>query len=266
MPAQSWLRISTRGLFVVLLAGAATAVLAQDVPKASPDWSFNGTVIEACSCPVFCQCFFNTKPAAHAGHHGEAAEHFCRFNIAYKVNGGSYGETDLKGAKFWVSGDLGHDFSQMDAEWAVVTFDPSVNEGQRAGIAQALGRIYPLKWKSFSIAEDAEVVWNHGDDGAHATLGGGKIAEIVLTRGAPEGSEPVTIANLTYIGAPRNDGFVVMPNEIESYKVGDKAFEFKGTTGFMTTIDVASADYSYVFRSRIKGVPLALELGWRATS
>jgi len=29
-----------------------------------------------------------------------------------------------------------------------------------------------------------------------------------------------------------------MPNEVEAYRVGDKAFEFKGTNGFMITLDV----------------------------
>ena len=33
-----------------------------------------------------------------------------------------------------------------------------------------------------------------------------------------------------------------MPNEIETYRLGDKAFEFKGTNGFMITFDIASKD------------------------
>ncbi|MBI4364567.1 MAG: hypothetical protein HY568_03985, partial [Candidatus Latescibacteria bacterium] len=45
-----------------------------------------------------------------------------------------------------------------------------------------------------------------------------------------------------YWGAPRNDGFVLMPNEVEAYRVGDKPFEFKGTNGFMITVDITSKD------------------------
>lgn len=33
-----------------------------------------------------------------------------------------------------------------------------------------------------------------------------------------------------------------MPNEVETWKMGDRAFEYKGTTGFMITIDMASQD------------------------
>jgi hypothetical protein len=50
------------------------------------------------------------------------------------------------------------------------------------------------------------------------------------------------IKNLKYWGAPRNNGFVLMPNEVEAYRVGDKPFEFKGTNGFMITFDINSKD------------------------
>jgi len=43
---------------------------------------------------------------------------------------------------------------------------------------------------------------------------------------------------------PRNDGFVLMPNEVEAYRAGPKAFEFKGTNGFLITIDLTSKDFT----------------------
>jgi hypothetical protein len=33
-----------------------------------------------------------------------------------------------------------------------------------------------------------------------------------------------------------------MPNEVEAYRVGPKAFEHKGTNGFMITVDINSKD------------------------
>jgi hypothetical protein len=33
-----------------------------------------------------------------------------------------------------------------------------------------------------------------------------------------------------------------MPNEVEAYRVGPKAFEFRGTNGFMITVDINSTD------------------------
>jgi hypothetical protein len=40
----------------------------------------------------------------------------------------------------------------------------------------------------------------------------------------------------------RNDGFVMMPNELEAYREGPNAFEFKGTNGFMLTFNMTSKD------------------------
>ena len=54
--------------------------------------------------------------------------------------------------------------------------------------------------------------------------------------------EPIVIKNLKYDGAARNEGFILMPDEIEPYRVGARAFEFKGTSGFMITIDITSRD------------------------
>jgi hypothetical protein len=34
----------------------------------------------------------------------------------------------------------------------------------------------------------------------------------------------------------------MMPNEIETYREGAKAYEFKGTNGFMLTFDMTSKD------------------------
>jgi len=232
------------GILVIGWLVGSTPVWAQS--ETNPQWDFNATIIEACSCPMFCQCFFSTQPAEHhggehAGHHAEA-EHYCRFNNAFKVNEGSYNGVPLNEAKFWLSGDLGEDFSQFETKWAKLTFDPAVTPEQREGIKEILGNIYPFKWGSFTVAEDASMQWEAAQDKATASLDDGKIAEVVLNRQAGMTDEPVVIHNLRYAMAPRNDGLILMPNAVEAYRVGDDAFEFKGTTGFMVTIDMSSED------------------------
>ena len=226
-------------VLILLTIGASSAIAHK---SAEPDWSFNATIIEACSCPMFCQCYFNTKPAAHHDH-GGMAEHYCRANFAYKVNKGHYGDVKLDGAKFWLAGDLGGDFGGGHAEWVEATFEPSVTKEQRGALAVILSHVYPFKWKSFTVAPgDATVDWQASKDRAEAKLNGGKGGVIVLHRGPGMTEEPVVIRNLKYFGAARNDGFVLMPNEIEAYRVGPKAFEYAGTNGFMITIDIASKD------------------------
>lgn len=237
---------ATLALFaaVTIAANATTPA-----PKASPDWAMNATVIEACSCSMFCPCYFSTKPSpAHSGHEGHDAhgggKHYCRFNIVYKVNKGHFGSVDLAGAKVWLAGDLGDDFGDGETEWAEVTWDPAVTKEQREGLATILvGPVYPWKWKSFTVGSDAAIEWNGGMDRAVARLDAGKAGEVVLVHNPTAMTgEPSVIKNVKYFAAPRNDGFVLMPNETESYKRGDNKFEYKGTNGFMLTLDINSKD------------------------
>jgi hypothetical protein len=223
------------------LAGATAGVYGAGTP--ATDWAMNATVIEACSCPMFCQCYFNTKPASHGAHEGHGGGgHFCRANLAYKVNKGHYGAARLDGAKFWIANDLGADFSKGEMDWAVLTFDRALTTEQRAGIEAIVTHLFPVKWKSFRTAEGAIDKWEFTKDEAHALLDGGKSAEVKLKRFPGMTPDPIVIKNLPYWGTPRHDGFVLMPNEVEAYRVGEKAFEFKGTNGFMITFDITSKD------------------------
>jgi hypothetical protein len=235
-----------KSLFVVCLLLVCAAGLARAADE--PSWNMNATAIEACSCPMFCQCYFNPEPGSMAmsGMSGmDHMDHFCKFNNAYKVNKGTYGATKLDGAKFWIYGDLGGDFSKGEMNWAVVTFDKAMTQPQRDAVAAICGKLFPVHWKSLKTAE-GDISWTAEKGAAHALLDGGKTAEVQLgtttlnpnTKGAP-----IVIQNLKYWGAPRNDGFVLMPNVVEALRAGDQAYEFKGTNGFMITIDLASKDF-----------------------
>jgi hypothetical protein len=198
---------------------------------------------------MFCQCYFNTKPAVHEGlekhekHEGHASiEHYCRENLAYRINSGHYGSVKLDDLKVWLAGDLGDDLSQGNADWIEVTFEPSTTRDQREALTMILNHIYPEKWKSFTVAQDAAISWNANKDRAEARLGGGNKGQIVLNRYPGMTGDPIAITNLKYEAAPRNDGFLLMPNEIEAYRTGAKPFEFRGTNGFMITIDISSRD------------------------
>jgi len=218
------------------LVGGARAVPAAE----TPEWAVNGTVIEACSCPMFCQCYFNDKPAGH--HTPEGHKHFCKGNLAWKINTGHRGPVKLDGVKFWLAGDLGGDFKTGQGEWGVLTFDRATTPEQRVAVRAFVQRLYPLKWRSYAEAEGVIDTWRQDKDTAVATLDGGRTAEVRLKRFPGMTSEPIVIRNLPYVAAPRNDGFVLMPNDVEAYRVGPNAFEFKGTNGFTLTVDVNSND------------------------
>jgi hypothetical protein len=226
---------------LALLAPGAALVGGTVAPS---DWAMNATVIEACSCPMFCQCYFNAKPASHAmvGHEHHGPSHFCRANNAYRINKGHYGDVALDGAKFWIATDLGGDFSKGEMDWAVLYYDTALTQPQRDAIGSLAAKLFPVKWRSFRTAEGAIDTWQFDKDQAVALLDGGRTGEVRLKRFPGMTDEPVVIKNLRYWGAPRNEGFVLMPNEVEAYRVGDKAFEFRNTNGFMLTLDMDSRD------------------------
>jgi hypothetical protein len=241
-------RVSRRSFLQVAASGAIAGGLdshlraAGATPQAksvAPAWFMNATIIEACSCTMFCPCYFSTVPSGH--NHESMVEHYCRFNMGYRVNKGSFKGVALTGMKFWVAGDLGADFSK-GSEWAEVTFEPAATKGQRDAITTILPHVYPVTWKALTIGKDAPIEWHASADRAEARLDGGKAGEVVLHRNPGMTAEPVVIKNLRYFGAPRNTGFVLMPNDVEAYRVGPHAFEYKGTNGFMITYDISSKD------------------------
>jgi hypothetical protein len=99
-----------------------------------------------------------------------------------------------------------------------------------------------VKWNSFTVGRDGTIEWKADHDRAEARLDSGRGAELVLKRAEGMTADPIVIKNLKYDAAPRNDGFILMPDEVEAYRMGEKAFEFKGTNGFMITIGMTSKD------------------------
>ena len=128
-------------------------------------------------------------------------------------------------------------------DWNILYFDKALSPAQRAGITAITSALFPVKWKSNSTAEAAIDTWRIEGDTAVATMDGGKTAEVRLHRpSSANGPGPIVLNNLRYWGAPRNDGFIMMPNEVEAFRVGPKAFEFKGTNGFLITVDMSDRD------------------------
>lgn len=78
------------------------------------------------------------------------------------------------------------------------------------------------------------------EDRAEAKLGGGEIAELILKSKEGVTDGPVVIKNLRWEAEDSNDGFILMPNEIQAYHAGKHPFETKGTNGFMVTIHKVS--------------------------
>ena len=100
------MRITSRLLLLPVFVVAAGLIYlnsaAQD--KAKPDFDMTASYIEACSCDMFCPCYFNDHSTNHmAMGERHMEEHFCRANLVLKVDKGMYKDVKLDGAKVWVA-------------------------------------------------------------------------------------------------------------------------------------------------------------------
>jgi len=207
-----------------LVAAAVLVALPRRAPVAASAtgtaWSFDASYIEACSCHLFCPCYFNPMP-----------EHpYCEFNMAVKVNDGQVGDVSLKGVRYWLTGDLGDNFGDGKTAWLVVTFDPAMTKEQRDALVKVLGKIYPVEWDKVETDESA-ISWEITADQARAKLANGK-GEMVLDqwKGADGGKS--VLQNVKYFGADSNDGFVMYKSKVHRWDGFGHQFEYAGRNAF----------------------------------
>jgi hypothetical protein len=214
-------------LTLMALAFAATVAAAEPSAVKEPQWYLNADYIEACSCNLFCACYFNPTPD----------KDFCEFNNALRVKRGNYGDVKLDGMKIWVSGNLGANFGGGDVEGVILTFEPSATQAQVDAAAKVITHIYPVKPKQFHI-DRAPIVWENLGKTAHAKLGDGQ-AEVMLTRVEGEHGGPIVIQNLKYWGADRNKGFNLYKST-HHYKGHGYDYSFKDANGFTIEIEAGT--------------------------
>ncbi len=220
-----------RGVLSVLFALGCAVVIAASTAPAKP-WNVELRYIEACSCDLFCPCYFND----HASHQGTGA-HFCTFNNVAKVTKGKYGDVDLTGLKVWLSGDLGADWATKgQAGWLVATFEPTATKAQRDAMMAVFTKIYPVKWTSVKT-DDSKIIWEVSPDGkkAHAKLENGK-GEVTLTRFAgKDPKKPSEIQNVRYFAADWNSPFALYHSD-HYYSGFGKSYKLHQANGFTITV------------------------------
>ena len=200
-------------------------------PAAKPDFDITASYIEACSCDMFCPCYFNTRSTHH--HDGE----FCRANLVLRTDKGYYKDTKLDGAKVWLATDLGSDWSTGKDSWAVIHYDTGVTPAQKAAFNDILGQLYPFKWEHSDV-DTAGFLWNvdmkTGE--AHAKMDNGK-GEVILERmQGNDAAHEIIVHNLKYWLATSNNGFRMWKNKHEAFEGHGHKFSYDGTNGFLITI------------------------------
>ena len=216
---------------IAVLLALAVSVWAQDA-----EWQAKLQYIEACSCDLFCPCYFND----HASHQGSGA-HKCTFNNVARFIQGKHGSVDLTGVKIWLSGDLGADWgTKGQADWLVATFEPKATKEQKDAIMAIMTKIYPVKWSKVDMDTSA-ITWTISPDGktAHAKLANGK-GEVTLTRfGGTDPSKPAQINNVKYFASTWNSPFNLYHSD-RYYKGFGKSYELKKANGFTITVEMTS--------------------------
>jgi hypothetical protein len=228
-----------KGTLVLILAIGLTGGLAlaqydaapQSKAAAKPDFDITASYIEACSCDMFCPCYFNPRSTHH--HDGE----YCRANLVLRTDKGYYKDTKLDGAKVWVATDLGSDWSTGKDSWVVIHYDPAVTPAQKAAFNDILGQLYPIKWEHADV-DTAGFTWkvDTKTGEAHAKMNNGK-GEVILERVA--GADPaheIIVHNLKYWVAQSNNGFRMWRNKHEAFEGHGHNFSYDGTNGFLITI------------------------------
>ena len=217
------------GLLILAAAGASS--------PSGNTFELTSTYIEACSCDMFCPCYFNDHSTAHMDSASHEHKHFCRANLVFRVDKGRYKDVKLDGAKVWVSSDLGSDWSTGKDSWAVVTYDTSVTPAQKAALDDIVAQLYPFKW-GWLKTDTAAFSWNIDTQSGVATTKreDGK-AEVILDRvNGDKPGEDVVMKNLRYWNAQSNDGFRMWKSRHEAYEGHDQKFDYSGTNGFLITI------------------------------
>jgi len=217
---------------VLVLAVCLSYAMSSAQEKAGkPDFDITASYIEACSCDMFCPCYFNS----HATHHGH--DHFCRANLVLKVDKGHYKATKLDGAKVWIATDLGSEWSSGKDSWAVLNYDPGVSPEQKTALNDIIAQLYPFKWEKFDV-DTQGFTWDVDEKTgvARAKMNNGK-AEVVLEKyKGDDANREIVMQNLKYWTAQSNDGFRMWKSKHEEFDGKSHKFSYDGTNGFLITI------------------------------
>jgi Protein of unknown function (DUF1326) len=215
---KGWKQISLLSISMLLLMATTPA---------KPAWQMKADYVEACSCHLFCPCYFNK--------HAEMPH--CEFNMAVKVREGHSGATNLAGAKYWLTGDLGDEWgTNKKGAWVVASFDPSTSKEQRDALAPMILKTYGLEWGELKVQE-APIEISQSGDIAEAKLGDGKMAHMKLQREPGADGKGVVLKNVKYFGAQNNTGFELYRSLDHRANVQGHEFSYSDRNAFLISID-----------------------------
>lgn len=194
-------------------------------------WRMKADYVEACSCHLFCPCYFKDRQG-----HKHAEHPNCEFNMAVTVREGQSGGVDLANARYWLTGDLGEKWgTEKKAKWVTVSFDPKATKAQRDALAPIIIKTYGLQWGELKIQE-APIEIRQSGDIVEAKLDNGQQAYLKLQRESGANGQGVVIKNINYFNAVQNDGFQLYRSIEHRADIQGHHFSYSDRNAFLITI------------------------------
>lgn len=210
-------------LVALLLASCATA---KEQAKTEP-YGIKGTQFEGCECESVCPCVFQN----------DVSYNDCRGLMAWKVDEGSYGKTDLKGAVYALAlTKSGKNIEKVLGKWEGVVYlsDRSTEEQGKAIVAilkaQVGGAFGKLDVKTVPLAVTCEGEKHQVEIGKVGTL---KISAIKGANGKvlviENPPSPLVLPRLQCAKA-----------DVNKYDDGAAKWDFAGRNGFYGAFEMKS--------------------------
>lgn len=215
------MRLVLRGFLLI------TVALLMGMSGTSSTSKMKADYVEACSCHLFCPCYFN-KMAEHP---------YCEFNMAVQISEGRSGDVDLAGSKYWLTGDLGEEWGmKKKGKWVVVSFDPKTSKAQRDSLVPLILKTYGLEWGELK-SQEAPVAITRAGDIVEASLAGGTMAHMKLKREPGADGKGVVLQNVKYFDANRNSGFAMYKSLDHRANVMGHKFQYSDRNAFLISIE-----------------------------
>jgi hypothetical protein len=193
-----------------VLVGAGALSLAQD-----EDWHVTADVAESCSCDVSCPCNFGSSPT----------HDHCHGNRLYQITKGHEGETDVSGLDLMITFSMG--------KWSKFYVSDKASDAQM----EALERLTPHFLGGFQRAgilsiERVPLTVERTDDKLKFSVPASSV-EMDVMKGF--NGKPVKVLNLP--SSTFQD--YTQYESVDHHHTGDdKAFQYSGTTGFTSKLDI----------------------------
>jgi hypothetical protein len=209
---------------------AAVALLAVAPSAQDPQWYIKAHIDEACSCNLFCPCYFNPNPDGDR----------CNFNNVFSIERANFGAVKLDGLKVWVSGNLNGQLAK-GFDGVVLAFEPGVTKEQVDATAGLVAKLYGLPIAKVNMEDRTTITITH-DAAKHVASRGDDKGHVLLALPGPsamDGTLPPVIHNLQYFGAQKNSGFRLYKST-HRYKGHGYDYSYTNRNGFTIDIEAGS--------------------------